>query len=54
MKQKKLIKEVYKACIERNIERLNELRVEEFRKIFKHKAEGDLRIHTPKWTVVQL
>lgn len=53
MKQRKLIKEVYKACLENNVERLIELRIEEFRKILKKKAEGK-KFFSPKWAVVRL
>jgi hypothetical protein len=52
MKQKKIIKEIYKACIDHDDERLAELRIEEFAKIIKHKAEG--KAFTTKWAVVQL
>jgi hypothetical protein len=53
MKQRKLIKEVYKACIEHNLEKLVELRIEEFRKILKRKAEGKA-FTSPKWAIVRL
>jgi hypothetical protein len=53
MKQRKLIREVYKACIEHNADRLVELRLEEFRKILKRKAEGKAFI-SPKWAIVRL
>lgn len=52
MKQKKLIREVYKACFDHDTERLYELRQLEFRKILKHKAEGK-RFNT-KWTLVRI
>jgi hypothetical protein len=52
MKQKKIIKEIYKACLDHDDERLAELRKEEFAKIIKHKAEG--KAFTNKWTVVQI
>lgn len=52
MKQKKIIKEIYKACLDHNVERLVELRKEEFAKIIKHKAEG--KIFTSKWTCVRI
>ena len=53
MKQKKLIREVYRACCDHNEERLRELRLEEFRKILKRKAEGK-DLTDPKWTLVRL
>jgi hypothetical protein len=52
MKQKKMIKEVYKACLDHDNERLAKLRKEEFAKIIKHKSKG--KAFTTKWAVVQL
>jgi hypothetical protein len=52
MKQKKLISQVYMACIDHNAEKQLELRKKEFAKIIKHKAEG--KPFTRKWTVVQV
>ena len=51
MKQRKLIKELYKACFSHDAEKQFELRQKEFAKILKHKAEG--KPFTHKWTVVQ-
>ena len=52
MKQSKLVKKVYRACIDHDTEKQIELRKKEFAKILKHKAQG--KPFTPKWTVVQL
>jgi hypothetical protein len=52
MKQRKLVKAVYKACMEHDEERLAQLRKEEFAKILKRKAEG--RPFNTRWMVVQL
>jgi hypothetical protein len=52
MKQSKLITKVYQACVDHDVEKQRELRVKEFVKILRHKAQG--KAFTPKWTVVQV
>jgi len=52
MKQKKILREIYAACLTHNTTRLYELQLEEFKKIFKRKQEGK-SVSKPKYTVVR-
>ena len=52
MKQHKMVVKVYKACLSHDAEKMAELRKKEFKKIFKHRAEG--KLFDTKWSVVQV
>jgi len=52
MKQSKLVREIYQACLQRDMEKLADLRMAEYAKIFKRKAEG--KPFGVKWTLVKL
>lgn len=50
MKQKKIVKQMYQACLEHNHEKEQELIKKEFEKIFKHQEKG--KKFGTKWTIV--
>jgi len=52
MKQRKLIEKLYRACVDGDAEKVQELKMIEFKKILKHKAEG--KPFTAKWTLVRI
>jgi hypothetical protein len=52
MKQSKLVRKVYRACIDHDAEKQQKLRLKEFAKIVKHKAAG--KSFDTKWTLVQI
>jgi len=51
MKQGKLVRRLYEACLEHDLVKLQELRMEEFAKIIKRKSKG--KGFDAKWTVVR-
>ena len=50
MKQSKLVRKIYQACIDHNAKKQQDLRKKEFAKIIKHKAAG--KSFDTKWQVV--
>jgi hypothetical protein len=52
MKQSKLVRKVYQACISHDVEKQQELRLKEFAKIVKHKAAG--KAFDTKWTLIRV
>lgn len=49
MKQKNLVKQMYKASLSNDLATIQELRKIEFEKIVARKAKG--KTFTPKWTL---
>jgi hypothetical protein len=52
MRQKKLVRELYQAVLTHDQARVQQLRREEFLKIFRRRARG--KSFTPRWTVVSV
>lgn len=51
MKQRRLVRELYQACLEHDAERQQELLKMEFKKIVKRRSQH--RAFTGRWTVVR-
>lgn len=52
MRQRKLVQELYQACLNHDIEKMVQLRKQEFAKILKRKSQD--KQFTPKWFVVRI
>lgn len=51
MKQKKLVTEMYAACLVNDDAKIIKLKLKEFKKIIKRREEG--KAFNPRWTVVR-
>jgi hypothetical protein len=52
MKQKKVIAKIFRACMNKDKQEIEKLRLLEFKKIFQHKRKG--KKFDAKWTLVKL
>ena len=52
MKQKKLLKQLYQACVAHDQKKISQLRLEEFAKILRRKSKG--KPFTTRWTLVSV
>ena len=52
MKQRRLVRELYKACVAHDDSRIAELRKQEFQKILQRKDQG--KTFNPRWTLVRV
>lgn len=50
MKQRKLLQELYQACLNHDFEKIRKIKQNEFAKILKHKK--DQKPFSPKWTII--
>jgi len=52
MKQRKLVSKLYRACIDHDEKTIRKLRMKQFQKIAKRRAEG--KSFTTRWTLVRI